>query len=251
MKECPKCQKLHDKPGAHCSRSCANKRPQTAETRRKQSEWAKANLRGCATWGKIRDKRLCVRCGAHFEVQPHSTKKFCSHYCSQKGKNKENTGGYRPGSGRAKPGYYKGIYCGSTWELAWVIYQLDHNISFKRFEGALEYDGIKYVPDFLQNGKIIEIKGYESPQSVDRKNKVALMHGYEVIVKRRDDLREEFRWMKEHYLSENWHTLYDDYKPLYTFICNHCGTEFDSERKRDKTKPIYCSRICAGKGNRS
>lgn len=26
-------------------------------------------------------------------------------------------GGYRKGSGRSKHGYYKGIYCGSTYEL--------------------------------------------------------------------------------------------------------------------------------------
>ena len=46
---------------------------------------------------------------------------------------KNTRGGYRPGSGRAKTGYYKGIYCGSTYELAWVIYQIDNNKDFSRF----------------------------------------------------------------------------------------------------------------------
>ena len=36
------------------------------------------------------------------------------------------SGGLRHGSGRGKKGWYKGYWCDSTWELAWVIYQLDN-----------------------------------------------------------------------------------------------------------------------------
>jgi len=57
-------------------------------------------------------------------------------------------GGIRNGSGRSKCGYYNGIYCGSTYELCWVIYNLDHNISFTRFSGYLTDGKIKYYPDF-------------------------------------------------------------------------------------------------------
>jgi hypothetical protein len=51
-------------------------------------------------------------------------------------------GGYRIGSGRSKSGYYKGIYCGSTYELCWAIHALDHNIKFSRFDKKLEKDGV-------------------------------------------------------------------------------------------------------------
>ena len=37
-------------------------------------------------------------------------------------------GGYRKGSGRRKKGWYKGFWCDSSWELAWVIYQIEHDI---------------------------------------------------------------------------------------------------------------------------
>ena len=61
-------------------------------------------------------------------------------------KKNPNSGGLRKGSGRGKKGYYKGYWCDSSWELAWVIYQLDHNIKIKRnwekFE--YEYNNIKY-----------------------------------------------------------------------------------------------------------
>lgn len=45
---------------------------------------------------------------------------------------RHSSGGKREGSGRGKRGWYKGYYCDSSWELAWVIYNLDHGNQFKR-----------------------------------------------------------------------------------------------------------------------
>lgn len=77
------------------------------------------------------------------------------------------TGGFREGGGRGKHGRYHGIWCDSSWELAWIIYQEDHGVQFKRYKGYFEYEfegkKRKYYPDFqLEDGTIIEIKGYES-----------------------------------------------------------------------------------------
>jgi len=73
-------------------------------------------------------------------------------------------GGYVKGSGRGKKGWYKGIFCDSSWELAYVIYCFDNGIDIKRntekrkypFEGKVK----NYIPDFLVEEKLIEIKGY-------------------------------------------------------------------------------------------
>lgn len=81
--------------------------------------------------------------------------KFCTRVCA----GRASVGGYRPGSGRAKTGYYKGIYCGSTYELAWVIFNIDNHIQFERFSGFIESNGVKYFPDFIQGNTIVEIKG--------------------------------------------------------------------------------------------
>lgn len=68
--------------------------------------------------------------------------------------------------GKGKRGYYRGYYCQSSWELAYVIYQLDHNINIIRNTKCFNYilDGIKrsYFPDFylVDENKYIEIKGY-------------------------------------------------------------------------------------------
>lgn len=157
-------------------------------------------------------------------------------------------GGYRQGSGRSKSGYYKGIYCGSTYELCWVIHSLDHGIAFTRFPGKLESNGIVYYPDFLLNdGKtIVETKGYEAQQSVDQKSKVAESLGYVVRVLRKQDLEYAFDYVTKTYGTSKFFTLYDEYKPKYSYICSHCKTQYKTE-KILKTDTGFCSRSCAGK----
>jgi hypothetical protein len=67
-----------------------------------------------------------------------------------------------------KKGWYKGFFCDSSWELAYVIYCLDKGINIQRNTEKLTYmfDGIQktYTPDFIVSGTIIEIKGFKSPQ---------------------------------------------------------------------------------------
>lgn len=72
-------------------------------------------------------------------------------------------GGYRPGSGIGKSGRYNGIWCDSSWELAFVLWcelkgkRLERNKKWFKYY----YDGKirKYYPDFIVDGEIIEIKG--------------------------------------------------------------------------------------------
>ena len=42
------------------------------------------------------------------------------------------SGGIKKGSSRGKCGWYNGYWCDSSYELAWIIYQLEFNINFKR-----------------------------------------------------------------------------------------------------------------------
>lgn len=157
-------------------------------------------------------------------------------------------GGYRIGSGRSKSGYYKGVYCGSTYELCWVIHAIDHDVLFTRFPGMLEYGGVKYYPDFLlSDGKtIIETKGYENQESVQRKSNVAVALGYSVNVLRKEDLKFAFDYVIARYRTNKFHTLYDDYKPKYSYVCSCCSMSFSVDKKKT-TKEFFCSRICAGK----
>ena len=75
-------------------------------------------------------------------------------------------GGKRHGSGRGKKGYYKGIFCDSSWELAYVVYNIDNNINIKRCNEKRKYiynrEEHIYIPDFIVDSEIVEIKGYNT-----------------------------------------------------------------------------------------
>lgn len=77
-------------------------------------------------------------------------------------------GGYVEGSGRGKKGRYKGIYCDSSWELAFVLYSEIMGVTvvrnLEKFDYTFEGVSKKYIPDFVVNGKFVEVKGYDSPQ---------------------------------------------------------------------------------------
>lgn len=85
---------------------------------------------------------------------------------SRTSKKNKKSGGLRQGSGRGKSGWYKGYWCDSSWELAWVIYHIDHNIHFERNTEKFKYiyNNIEryYIPDFIIDGVYYEIKGYDN-----------------------------------------------------------------------------------------
>ena len=84
-------------------------------------------------------------------------------------------GGLRDGSGRGKKGWYKNYFCDSTWELAWVIYNLENGIIFRRNYESFEYkfDGKikKYYPDFIIDDVYYEIKGRRNYKDLDEQTK--------------------------------------------------------------------------------
>lgn len=87
-------------------------------------------------------------------------------------------GGYRKGSGRGKSGWYKGIYCDSSWELAFVLWcelkGREIKRARKRFEYRYQGKWRNYLPDFrykntLGQWKYVEIKGFISEQWLAKK----------------------------------------------------------------------------------
>lgn len=253
--QCPKCGSNFDCLVYHngrpykrkfCSRKCANSRVWNKEKKARHSVLAKQHPNYVPA--KL-ENRICP-CGKEFCVRPFKKNKHCSHTCAMRYRPQEvkkKCGGYREKAGRSKSGYYKGVYCGSTYELCWVIYQIDKGMPFKRFEGFIEKNGLKYYPDFLVGERvIIEIKGYWT-EVVDQKTKMAKSLGYCVEVLYKQDLKEIFQYVENTYGTKKFQTLYDDHKPNYVGICLHCKKEFSNERRKPKTKEVFCSRVCCGK----
>lgn len=115
--------------------------------------------------------------------------------------------------GKGYKGYYKNIWCESQWELAYVIYCLDHNINIKRNSEYFEYlynnQSHLYYPDFKVNDIYIEIKGYKRDKDFYKfdqfpKNKTLVVFYY-------NDLKEIFTYVCKKYNLKNMnyiHTLY-------------------------------------------
>lgn len=80
-------------------------------------------------------------------------------------------GGYENGQlgGRGHRGYYQGYYCMSSWELAWLYYQLSQGQVVERCKEYFQYEmnGItkKYFPDFKIGDTYYEIKNYNRPDT--------------------------------------------------------------------------------------
>lgn len=125
-------------------------------------------------------------------------------------KNNPKCGGLRHGAGKGKKGWYKGIYCDSTYELVYVIYNIDHNISFKRCKRVYEYEYNgeihKYHPDFeLEDGTLIEIKGYINDIVYIKLNAVT---DRKIIMLTKEDLEYAFNYVKTSYEYTTLEDLY-------------------------------------------
>lgn len=246
---CKKCGKICEikfGSGSFCSRSCANSRERTLETKEKISKGVRSS--DAYQEGRLNSKKgttkfiiiekICPTCKKSFEVSTGKLKKFCSSSCAYKS---PNMGGYRPGSGKSKSGWYKGFYCGSTWELAFLVWCLDNKISIQRCNEKFNYffGGKKrtYIPDFKIDDVYIEIKGVNTTQ-VEEKTK---QFPKKLLVLFEEDISHVFDYVKIKY-GKNFINLYEgnphNKKNNSCMMCsNPC------ER-------MYCSRTCTMQGNR-
>jgi len=161
----------------YCGRSCSATVGNTGRIKsQNQRDKTRATLLKAYETGRLigpvkkRIERICEKCGTKELVSPcYASRRYCSKKCAnaELSKNlKGKVGGYREGSGRGKSGWYKGYYCSSTWELIWIIYQLDHGIEFVRNYEGFPYthkgNSHLYYPDFIVDGEYIEVKGYDT-----------------------------------------------------------------------------------------
>jgi len=134
---------------------------------------------------------------------------------------KGKLGGYRKGSGRGKKGWYKGYWCDSSYELAFIIYNLEHNIVFRRNTKKFTYiykgQTKKYLPDFIMNdGTYIEIKGYYTDIVKEKINQFP----HKIKVMLYDDLKYMIDYVIDKY-GINYISLYENIN--YTSNCLICG----------------------------
>lgn len=166
--KCPYCEKEYSKKGisSHIFRSHTEEGQQFKPFKDKVGPWANKKIseshkKNISNGLKNSNKTIGKCKDPQKEIERRMK-------ISKNGKGK--IGGYRKGSGRGKSGWYKNYWCDSSWELAFVIYNLEHNIPFKRntekFEYKYENNIYNYIPDFIMSdGYYVEIKGYETEQT--------------------------------------------------------------------------------------
>ena len=166
-----------------CSQSCANGKIWSEEHKRLLSETNKnsekvkqaniinleklrlsGNSRGLGKSKCSTNKSYtftCLYCGEMGEEHNYRKNRKYHPSCWKKA-----SGGIRKGSSRGKSGLYKGYWCDSSYELAYLIFCLEHSISIERNKQSFAYvyklKQHLFFPDFRVNGKLTEIKNYRS-----------------------------------------------------------------------------------------
>lgn len=200
-----------------------------------------------------KNPKFCPICNTKIDYYKRFNK-TCSYECglkliSIKNTGNSNIGGHRDKGGRSKSGYYKGLYCGSTYELVYTIYNLDHNISFERntigfpyeFNGKVHH----YYPDYKTPDGYVEIKGYWS-ELVDIKLS-AVQEPIKILYEK--DLQYAFDYVSKTYLNSRktrFEELYDSKEDAfkYSYTCDLCQKTFKTNIKRNENKRKFCSNKC-------
>jgi len=254
MNKCKKCD-LEFEPVKglinYCSLKCRNSREVSYDTKLKTKNTLLVFFKSNPKKIKLeKDKKkfdiCCSYCSLKF-TSKYPKKKTCSEVCLKALQQQNASRQLKHGYG--KFGYYKGIWCDSTYELIFLL----NNPLAKRNELRIPYinsQGIlsTYVPDFIYNDIIYEVKGrmddnvmlkYNAAKELNIDiillNDIKYFKEYEKIFKRKFNVK---------CLSE----LYDEYKPKYTYKCNFCNNIFTSDTKRI-TEVTFCCREHAGKYN--
>lgn len=114
--------------------------------------------------------------------------------------------------GKEKKGYYKGLYCMSSCELAFVVYNLDKGEVVEQCKEHFDYEmnGEKhsYTPDFKIGDIYYEIKGWHRP---DTDFKVDAFPKDKTLVLLEGRVQNEIyiKYAKEKYGTKFWEVLYE------------------------------------------
>lgn len=221
MNFCRNCKEpLSNNYNKFCNRSCAatfnNKnRIISEEHRAKVRESIKRKIKENGLWGCIKEpsKKYCINCKKEIDHSLH--RKTCSDNCFYNylsiSSKKHKTGGYKPGSGRGKHGWYDDIYFDSTYELAFYLYCKNKGIEIKKCKDSFKYiDSYgkerTYHPDFRVNGKLTEIKGFYTKEV---KNKLSSVNE-PIDIYYKKDLKDIFQYV-EKLTGKKIHKLYELY----------------------------------------
>lgn len=156
-----------------------------------------------------------------YRCEKNPNRKIVFHGPTEEGKKRlseiakrRGLGGFVPDSrgGKEKRGYYKGLYCMSSWELAFVVYNLDKGEIVEQCKEHFDYEmnGEKhsYTPDFKIGDIYYEIKGWHRPDT-DFKVNAFPKDKTLVLLDGRSQNEIYIKYAKEKYGTKFWEVLYE------------------------------------------
>ena len=214
--------------GRFCCRSCANARVASE----KQRTSASKQMSHLNTMKKARSNTRRLRLELDYSLHPnycticgnaldwsHRHNKTCSEECRRKRLSEftilnvaKHDGNLNTKNSGYKHGYYNGIYCASSYELAFVVYCLEHNINIKRnSQGFIyQFNGKQhiYYPDFIvDESTYIETKGYCADSVQAKIDYFPKNLKYKIIYKQ--EMKQYLAYCIKKYGRKFWDTLYD------------------------------------------
>ena len=206
----------------YCCRSCANTRHHSNHTKEKIAKSVSEYYTNNDIKHKLFKQYICKNCGKSFTYNESHNRVYCCKTCKEQWLEnnwKPKIGGYRKGSGRGKSGWYKGIYCDSSWELAFVIYHLDNNLNIQRCKEKRYYIFENkthiYYPDFITDNGIIEIKGFKTKQWEAKE-----LQNPDIKIIGKNEIKFYIDYCKKIY-GIDYIKLYDNENPNKDVIDNH------------------------------
>lgn len=166
--------------------------------------------------------KICPECNNEFQAPKY--RKYCSNECFRASMSKQRTEKFKNGEliysnlrHKYKYGTYKNISCDSSWELAYVIYLIDHNISFERnrtnyFEYEFEGTTHLFFPDFIVEDTFIEIKNYKSELTESKLKAIPKNIKFKILYKK--EIQPYLKYARDTY-GKDFYRMYDRNYPSW------------------------------------
>lgn len=139
---------------------------------------------------KVCEKEFIV----NYKKKKHTT---CSNECKNKAHAIFN---FKQNKTYAKSGYYQGVYCASSWELAFLVFNKDLGNNIRRCEKYFNYEINEekhlYFPDFIMDDIIYEIKGREL-EDVEIRAQAVRSSGVEIEIFRRKEIMPLIKYVQQ------------------------------------------------------
>ena len=227
----------------YCGKECKNKKSLAQhEIRCKEnpselkvvpsSKWYESMYSGKAVWNKgltkETDQRV-AKCVETFKKNLQLGKfnaSFCGRAVSEETKEKIRNSIHLDTlvrHNRCKWGTYKDFSCDSSWELAFVVYNLEHDILIYRNNKGFDYElngqHHKYYPDFIIGNVYYEIKGCLN-EFAKLKYDFAKQQ-IDLILITKKEIKPYLDYVVDKYGENFCEVLYDENKPNYmNWKCN-------------------------------